>query len=193
MYKSRVLNAIEAHCAAAFPAATALDLGAGDGWYAAEMKARNLVRSVRALEVQLRPGARVDVELYDGERIPMGDRSVEIAYAFDVLHHCQNPMAVLSEMMRCTDGYLLLKDHTSRNRFDRWVLAALDEIGNRRFGVPSIHKYQRGWEWVERIEAEGFERCVLVTPVELAGFPLRVVADKLQFIGLWRRTTEENP
>ncbi len=118
----------------------------------------------------------------------MVDRSVELAYAFDVLHHCPEPVAVLRELMRCTDRYLLLKDHTFRNRSDRWVLAALDEIGNRRFGVPSVHKYQRGWEWVGRIEAEGFERCALVTPVRLAGFPLGLVANKLQFIGLWRRT-----
>ncbi len=51
-YKARVLEAIEAHCGTAFPASTALDLGAGDGWYAAEMKERGLVGSVRALEVR---------------------------------------------------------------------------------------------------------------------------------------------
>jgi hypothetical protein len=187
-YKSRVMEAIETHCSDAFPVATALDLGAGDGWYAAQMQDRGLAESVHALEVQIRRNSLVEVDLYNGTHIPLADRSVELAYAFDVLHHCGEPLSVLDEMMRCTDNYLLLKDHIFRSRFDWWILATLDEIGNRRFGVPSPHKYQHGWDWVERLEAGGFERCALVTPVELAGFPLGPLANKLQFIGLWQRS-----
>jgi len=186
-YKTRVLAAIEAHCGEAFPADTALDLGAGDGWYASQMQGRGLAESVQALEVQLRRDALVEVALYDGRHLPLADRSVELVYAFDVLHHCVDPLAVLDEMMRCTDRYLLLKDHTFKSRLDRWTLATFDEIGNRRFGVPSPRNYQRGWGWVDRLEAGGFERCTLVSPVELAGFPLGLLANKLQFIGLWRR------
>jgi ubiquinone/menaquinone biosynthesis C-methylase UbiE len=163
-------------------------VGAGDGWYAAEMTSRNLAMSIRALEVHVRPRSKVDVELYDGENIPMPDRSVELAYAIDVLHHCREPMVVLREMMRCTEKFLLLKDHTFESQFDRWVLACLDIVGNRSAGIPSAHGYQHRWEWVERIEAEGFERRSLLTPVSLARGPVGLVSNKLQFIGLWQRT-----
>jgi hypothetical protein len=106
----------------------------------------------------------------------------------DVLHHCADPGASLAELLRVARGWLLLKDHTHRGPGQRLTLALLDEIGNRRFGVPSLYRYQRGWEWLPAIERAGFALERMVHPAPCHTGLLGRATNRLQFVALWRRT-----
>ena len=169
-------------------AGRALDFGAGDGWFARVLQDEGLVGEVVALDVQRRRHAVVEPLIYEGRRLPFADRSFDLVYALDALHHCLEPRTSLAELTRCSSRLLLLKDHTYRRPISRLALAALDEIGNRRFGVASPHRYQQGWEWLPWIEDAGFERVDLIHPARCERRPpLSWFANRLQFIGLWRR------
>src|SRR5438309_1140061 len=70
-----------------------------------------------------------------------------------------------AEKARCTGHYLLLKDHTWRTRMGWLALAAMDEVGNRRFGVPSIYNYQHRWEWDAILQKAGLKRTENIHPL----------------------------
>jgi SAM-dependent methyltransferase len=186
-YRQRVLEKIKQLVEPLGPMETALDFGSGDGFFASQWKNGRAVRSVTAVDVVERKTSLVAPNLYDGERLPFSDGSFDLAYAIDVLHHCHDPVMALRDLSRCSRQYLLIKDHTYQGRIGKFALGLLDEIGNRRFGVPSPYLYQRGWAWVELIESSGWRRLSLTHPLHCHSGILGSVTNDLQFIGLWER------
>jgi SAM-dependent methyltransferase len=188
-YRRNVFRHLADILAPVAPVDRALDFGCGDGWFARELAAAGLARRVVGAEVLLRRGRRfVEPVLYDGRRLPFPDRSFDLVYAVDVLHHTPDPPAALRELLRCCREHFVLKDHTHRSRLGRWTMALLDEAGNRRFGVPVLYRYQRGWEWLPVIEAAGLALEELRHPVVCERRPvLSWFVNEFQFIGRWRR------
>lgn len=170
------------------PLDRALDFGSGDGWFTARARDLGVAREVVPVDVLRRDRAEVEPLLYDGVRLPFPDRAFDLVLAIDVLHHCPDPAASLRELTRCAGRYLLLKDHTYRTALGRLALMALDELGNRRFGVPSLHRYQRRWEWLPLLEGNGFRRRALIHPARCETRPpVSWFSAPLQFVGLWER------
>lgn len=186
-YRCRIRDALADLLRPIAPLATALDFGSGDGWFADQFHAAGLFREVVPIDVQLRSQTVRAPQLYDGTRLPFADRSFDVVYCVDVLHHCPDPVASLRDLLRCGRNYFLIKDHTYRGPLGYLTLCALDEIGNRRFGIPSRYKYQKDWEWRPVIEAAEYELVRLIHPVACHRGPLGWATNRLQFIGLWRR------
>jgi SAM-dependent methyltransferase len=168
------------------PFQSALDFGSGDGWFAKRSQEEGLVQDVVPLDVLRRKLVLREPILYDGKRIPFPDASFDLVYAVDALHHCPNPIAAIDEIVRCSRRYVLIKDHTYRSVFAKYLLSALDELGNRRFGVPSLHQYQRDWSWLDHLEGLGFSRRGFVHPAHCDPRPpFRWFSHRFQFVGLW--------
>lgn len=188
LYRRNLLEILRPLLAPRAPVDRALDFGSGDGWFAHVFREQGLAREVVAVDVQARRRSFVAPQLYDGGRLPFPDRSFDLVYAMDVLHHCPDPAVSLRDLLRCSRGLVLIKDHTYRTAAGKLALAALDELGNRRFGVPSIYRYQRGWEWLEVFRQEGFVQEALIHPAPVETRPPLVwLTNRLQFVGLWRR------
>jgi SAM-dependent methyltransferase len=174
------------------PFENVLDLGSGDGWFQHQMSTTGLAKQIKGIDVQRRDSnlehVWVEPTLYDGGDIPFPDRAFDLSYSVNVLHHCPAPVAQLKELMRCSERYLLLKDHTYRTLWGRLLLCAMDEIGNRRFGVPSRYQYQHRWEWFSVIEEEGFTLRHFTFPAQMHVGITGAVTNPLQFIALWERT-----
>ncbi len=186
VYRDNVFRQMRSLLASHAPLGKALDFGSGDGWFASRLQEEGLVRDVSPLDVQRRKTVVREPILYDGRRIPFADRSFDLVYAVDVLHHCPDPLAAIDEMARCGGRYVLIKDHTYLSTLGWWVLAGLDEIGNRRFGVPSPHRYQRGWSWLDHLESLGFSRRGFLYPAFCDSRPpFRWFSHRFQFMGLW--------
>jgi SAM-dependent methyltransferase len=186
-YRYRILEKIRELVKPLGPIKTVLDFGAGDGFFASQWKNEMAVKSVTAVDVVERKTSFVVPTLYDGERLPFADQSFDLAYAVDVLHHCNDPPVAINDLARCSRQYLLIKDHTYQGRIGKFTLGILDEIGNRRFGIPSPQQYQRGWEWVEQIESKDWRRLSLMHPLPCHSGVLGAVTNGLQFVGLWER------
>lgn len=185
-YRSKIMAEAESMLRPLGTLSTALDYGSGIGWFTREMQARGLVRTIVPVDVQGREDPIVEPRIYDGFRLPFGDREFSLVYAIDVLHHCPDPRESMRDALRCADQYFLLKDHTYRTPIGFTALAVMDLAGNRRFGVESPLHYQRGWRWLEWISDEGFELVTLLHPAHMhAGW--QVPANRLQFVGLWHR------
>jgi SAM-dependent methyltransferase len=186
-YRANILEMMGRMLAPYAPLPRGLDFGSGDGWFASEMKRRGLAREVVAVDVQRRAASLVEPLLYDGRQLPFADRSFPLTYSIDALHHCPDPRASLRDLLRCTGRYFAIKDHTYRSVLGRLTLCAFDEIGNRRFGVPSLYRYQRAWSWSAWIAGEGFEPVALLHPAPCHDGLLGRASNHLQFVALWRR------
>jgi SAM-dependent methyltransferase len=186
-YRQRIWPILRDLLAPLAPFPRALDFGSGDGWILQQVRASGLAGEVVGVDVQARDNVFAPAQLYDGKRLPFPDRSFDLAYAVDVLHHCPDPVEALRDVQRCTGRCLLLKDHTYRTPAGKLALAVMDELGNRRFGVPSVYRYQRRWDWLAVIEGEGFRRVRLVHPAPVHVGLTGRLTNGLQFIGLWER------
>jgi SAM-dependent methyltransferase len=164
-----------------------LDFGCGDGFFATRMPAVLGQAVITPIDVYRRPNCLVEPIIYDGGVLPFADRQFDLAYAIDVLHHCKDPLANLRDLMRCTGRYLFLKDHTYTNAAGYAALCILDELGNRRFHIPSLYHYQKRMAWVQLIESSGFRRVELIHPAPVHTGLLGAATNGLQFIGLWER------
>jgi SAM-dependent methyltransferase len=188
-YRRRVWDLFQPLLDEVGPAARVLDFGSGDGWFADQFQKTGRAKDLLPVDVFRRKEPIIEPMLYDGNRLPFPDRSFDLTYSVDVLHHCPDPTASLRDLLRVTGRWFLLKDHTWKNRLGKMVLAVLDEIGNRRFGVRCLYRHQREWEWSETLKAEGFEMARLVHPARCHVGGMAWV-NRFEFVSLWHRVGE---
>ncbi|MHA7632030.1 class I SAM-dependent methyltransferase [Corallococcus sp. M7] len=187
-YRQNILELMEPVLGGIPPVDRALDFGSGEGWFARAVQERGWAREVVAVDVQRRDKQIVEPVLYDGQRLPFEDRAFALSYSIDVVHHSPDPERTLVDVLRCTRDYFLLKDHTFRGPLGYATLCVLDELGNRRFGVPSRYRYQREWSWMPILAREGFALQTFIHPAVCERGPLRIF-NQFQFMGLWKRVS----
>jgi SAM-dependent methyltransferase len=129
------------------PEARVLDVGTGDGLIAAAVAERRPDVQIEGIDVLVRPQTAIAVSPFDGRVIPLPAASVDVVTMFDVLHHADDPAALLSEACRVARTCIVLKDHVAAGWWSRAVLAFMDDVGNRRHGVALPHHYLSAPEW----------------------------------------------
>jgi SAM-dependent methyltransferase len=131
-----------------------IDVGSGDGYLGAVLQTFRPGTRVVGVETQRRELTRPGFEpvLYDGRRLPFGDRTFDVAIVTNVLHHADDQLAVLAETCRVTRRRVIVKDHLARHALDRWKIAALDIAGNRRFGADTRGDYLDHSQWSAMFE-----------------------------------------
>ena len=187
-YRARTTALIRSVLRSILPISTAVDVGAGDGWLARTLVDEGLIGHCTAVDVRRRHGAVQEAVLYDGTTLPFPNASVELAYAVDAAHHAIDAEQFIGEVARVSRRWVLIKDHTYRTEVGRLLLKALDEAGNRRFGVGSPGNYQRGFDWFEILEARGYRVHTLIHPAECHRMLLGTLTNRLQFVALFERT-----
>ncbi len=172
------------------PIDSLLDFGAGNGWMLSQLLTTDVrVNRAPAVDVQKRPQCHVPVRIYDGKRLPFDDRSFDATMAVDVLHHCPDPAAALRDAARVTRRFIVIKDHTYRSVAGFATLSLLDEIGNRKFGIPSRYQYQRDFSWDAVLAEEGFHVRHRVNPLPCHEGVLSVT-DRLQYGAVYERSND---
>jgi SAM-dependent methyltransferase len=190
-YRHRILDLCELVMAGRGTAASALDFGSGDGWFAAAFVQRRIAAQIVPVDIHRWKRCYIEPILYSGRRLPFDDRAFDLVYSIDVIHHCPNPEASLRELLRCSKQYVLIKDHFYDTLKDWLLLCMLDEIGNRRRRVSSPYKYRRASEWAATMDEQGFVLERLVHPAHCHPSALRGMFSHLQFVGLWRREADK--
>lgn len=140
--------------------ARVLDVGTGDGLIAAALAERRRDLRIDGIDVLVRQNAAIAVTAFDGRVIPMATASVDVVTMFDVLHHADDPPALLAEANRVARTCIVVKDHVAAGWLSRTILAVMDDVGNRRHGVALPHHYLSGPEWRTAIERLGLRPAV---------------------------------
>ena len=129
------------------PAARVLDVGCGDGLLARRVMELRPDVQISGIDVLVRPQAAIPVKSFDGTRIPAEDGDYDVTMLVDVLHHANDPKALLREAARATRQCILIKDHTRNGFLAGPTLRFMDDIGNARFGVDLPHNYWTREQW----------------------------------------------
>lgn len=165
-----------------------LDLGCGDGQVAVGLMALRPDLAVQGVDVLLRPVTHIPVTLYDGASLPFADDSFDYVTIVDVLHHTDDPAAVLAEASRVARQGVVIKDHLREGLLAGPTLRLMDWVGNRGHDVRLPYNYLDGGEWAAAFERAGLVRASWVDALGLYGAPLNWLFErKLHFVALLRR------
>ena len=125
-----------------------LDVGCGSGDLAAQvMQLRPDVR-IEGIDVLVRARTAIAVAEYDGRHIPYPDGSFDAAMVIDVLHHTDDPEAVLAEIVRVAPR-VVIKDHLCDRAAAGLTLRFMDWVGNAAHGVRLPYNYLPLSKWRE--------------------------------------------
>lgn len=127
--------------------ARVLDIGCGSGDIAAAIMAGRPDVRIEGVDVLVRPDTRIPVTAYDGARLPYPDKAFDLAMMVDVLHHTDDPAAVLAEARRVARHGVLVKDHFRDGLLAGPTLRFMDWVGNAPHGVRLPYNYLSEREW----------------------------------------------
>lgn len=139
------------------PRARVLDVGCGDGRVGRALLERRPDLELRGVEIRPRSGTLIPVDAYDGRTLPYADGSFDALVYVDVLHHSEQPEALLREALRVARQAVLVKDHLREGFAAGATLAFMDRVGNRGLAMPMPHNYWRRARWREAFERLGAE------------------------------------
>lgn len=147
--------------------AEVLDIGAGNGEFAALLQKAMPSLSIQGCEVTDRGKSFIPMTYYDGKRVPFADKSFDYAMVINMLHHTADPRIVLKEAARVSRKGIIIKDHYANNRFDYYNLLAMEYMnpGFRQIMQLPLHFYsEKEWSLI-------FAECSLVPQYSTCRFP----------------------
>jgi SAM-dependent methyltransferase len=138
---------------------TILDLGAGEGYVGHRLRATGR----RVILADVDPFFRVPLPgfAFDGTRLPLPDRSVDTVVLSLVLHHAEDPDALLREALRVAEDRVVITESVYRHEWERRLLVRADRAVNRGRGDGAMARgedplaFDRVEGWEERIRAAG--------------------------------------
>lgn len=160
-----------------------LDLGCGDGQVAVALMRRRPELVVEGVDVLVRPVTHIPVTPYDGVGLPFAQESFDHVTIVDVLHHTDNPAAVLREAARVAGRSIVVKDHLREGWLAGPVLRVMDWVGNRGHDVRLPYNYLDTEEWQGAFAAAGVEVTQREEKLGLYPAPLRWIFERrLHFV-----------
>ncbi len=144
----RRVEVIVGHLAGLVPRdSDVLDVGSGDGAVALALTQRRSDVRARGIDVMVRGQTHIPVTSFDGARIPAADRSVGTVMLVDVLHHTDDPAALIAEAARVARDAVVIKDHLADGFLAVPTLRFMDRVGNVRHGVRLPYRYLTRRQW----------------------------------------------
>jgi SAM-dependent methyltransferase len=164
-----------------------LDVGCGSGDLAALILQRHPDLRIEGIDVLVRPQTAIPVTAYDGVRIPFENDSFDAVMMTDVLHHTDDPRAVLGEAARVA-ATVVVKDHLRDGFAARPILRFMDWVGNASHGVRLPYNYLSRSEWERVWSSLGLKSEAMATRLSLYPRPFTWLFDReLHFVAILRR------
>src|SRR5262245_52118956 len=115
------------------PDSRVLDVGCGDGQVCRLIDSQRPDVAVTGIDVIMRDNSYFPVKPFDGVRIPVPDASQDVVMLIDVLHHSDDPVALLREAKRVARKTLVVKDVMNDSFLADFTLRIMDVMANRRY------------------------------------------------------------
>lgn len=136
-----------------------LDLGAGDGRLALEIK-QQLNKDILLVDILDYNDTDLPLILYDPKKeVPLGDKTIDTTILYTVLHHASDPGYLLREASRITtkrliiiEGYIEEEAIRMSNSFFDWFYNRV--IGDEDINVPLNFLKVKDWE--EKLKSNDF-------------------------------------
>jgi 2-polyprenyl-3-methyl-5-hydroxy-6-metoxy-1,4-benzoquinol methylase len=167
--------------------ATVLDVGSGDGSIASEIMRQQPRLDIRGIDVMLRPKTSIQVDLFDGTKIPFPDKSFDWVTIVDVLHHTDDPKQLIGEAARVAKLGVVIKDHLREGFGAYTTLRLMDWVGNWGHDVGLVYNYMSKAEWNRMFSETGLRPKTWSESLHLYPGPFGNVFDRqLHFVAMLR-------
>ena len=103
--------------------------------------------NIEGVEVTKYRKNHIPVKIYDGERLPVGDKTFDSTIFVYVLHHSKNMEGLLSEAVRATKKNIYILDHVYCDSVSKSLLKVYDYAANFLYGMPIPFNFLRPGEW----------------------------------------------
>lgn len=158
-----------------------LDLGAGDGLLALEIK-KQLDKDVLLVDIIDYNCTDLPLILYNPEgKLPLADDEVDTTILYTVLHHSSDPKHLLEEATRVTKQRLVIKEAYIEKDETRITNSFVDWFYNRVIGDEDINvplNFLKVQEWEKILKSYGFN----VIETKYVGIDEPVVPEHQVFI-----------
>lgn len=180
---SRRVQVLAETIASKLPAeASVLDVGAGSGDMAVAILSAKPSLKIEGVDVLVRPGTAIPVREFDGAHLPHADSAFDYAILVDVLHHTDDPAALLAEVGRVARR-IVIKDHYRNGLLAGARLRFMDWVGNAAHGVRLPYNYLSRAEWGKIWASGGFKVIDVDEGFQLYPLPLDLMFGRgLHFI-----------
>ncbi|MDJ0740703.1 MAG: class I SAM-dependent methyltransferase [Gammaproteobacteria bacterium] len=188
---NRRVRRLATHVADLLPddARQVLDVGAGTGELAVAVSQLLPGVDFTGVDVYIRPHTFIPVTAYDGRTLPFDNDSFDAVTIVDVLHHCDDPVAVLAECARVARRWVVIKDHVADSRWQAQVLRFMDWVGNRAHGVVLPYNYLSSGDWQTAMTRSGLQQRRRIVRLGLYPQPFSLLFDAdLHFAGQFEKT-----
>jgi SAM-dependent methyltransferase len=163
-----------------------LDVGSGDGKLAWSLSKRRPDLRIEGVDVLPRKKTWLPIGRFDGKTLPYAASSFDAVMLIDVLHHAQEPLALLREAVRVSRNWLIVKDHVRKGLSSTLRLRLMDYVGNAGRGVALPYKYVSAKEWNEFQQALNLKLRVKKDTLGLYPGPVDYIfGSGLHFIALY--------
>lgn len=129
------------------PGSRILDVGCGFGQLGKAIMESLSTIKVEGLERIKRNYELIPIHLYDGTRLPWPDHTFDVVILADVLHHELSPDYLLSECVRVSRNFTIIKDHLREGPLARLRICLLDWAANAPYQIPCLYRYNNLKEW----------------------------------------------
>lgn len=162
-----------------------LDVGCGDGLISRALMDLRPDLAIEGVDVLLRPVTHIPVTEFDGDVLPFDAESFDYVTMVDVLHHTDDPTAVLSEARRVARKGVVIKDHLLEGAGARATLRLMDWVGNRGHDVVLPFNYLTRARWDEAFRRARLRVVTQEAKLGLYPWPARLIFERhLHFIAL---------
>lgn len=124
-----------------------LDVGCGDGQLGALLMQLRPDLTLEGVDVLVRSQTHIPVRWFDGQTLPIGSKGADVVLLVDVLHHCENPLALMQDCDRAARRAIVIKDHLADGMLAVPLLRFMDWVGNAGHGVALPYNYWRLQQW----------------------------------------------
>ncbi len=150
VYRARLRALLSAIIPHLRPGDRVLDVGCGNGTLGrAIMDDPRCPKGVvvEGLERVARGGEPITVHAYPGGTMPFPDGAFDAVIVADVLHHEENPGALLAECRRVSRRLVIIKDHQVKGAMAQARISFIDWAANAPYGVPCLYRYNTPQQW----------------------------------------------
>lgn len=158
--------------------ASVLDIGAGNGAIARALMEKRPELSISGVDVLARPQSFIEVAIFDGAHLPFADGSLDYAMLIDVLHHTDDPAALLKEAARVARLGVVVKDHLVEGLLARPTLRFMDWVGNFGHDVRLPYNYLTPARWAAVQASAGLHTQAEVRALGLYPAPFTWIFDR---------------
>lgn len=175
----RRTDVLARHLAELVPAdMSVIDVGAGDGLITRKLAEARRDLRIRATEVLVRPAEHFPVEPFDGAHLEHGDGAFDVALLVDVLHHAEDPLALLQEAARVARRRVIVKDVLAEGLLATRTLNLMERLANTAHGISIPEVFWKCSEWEQAFALAGLTVTERRQSLGLYPFPASLVFER---------------